>query len=182
MEVILIDQNRSDSFLLKFFLDEMDFITEIHEFEDYGKALDYLAEKEETNFQGQLTVLCTEDIRKNRGADFLIFISEEFSALNMYRILTGEDKQTARLLLHSGKIDEYLEKKIELDDFGIETNRVLLSAKKTTQVPKIASLFGGMKDQLKSSKSPIHPSTIEATFQIKNIIPTCVSRLFAHRA
>lgn len=181
MEVILIDQNRSDSFLLKFFLDEIDFITGLHEFEDYGKALAYLNEKSENQFQGQMTILCTEDIRKNRGADFLAFISEEYPKLNIYRILTGEDSHSARLLLHSRQIDDYLEKKIELDDFGIETNRVMLKANRWLQFPRIASFIGSMDRPNKHTVTSVEPSADEPKFQIKSIIPTCVFRLFAHK-
>ncbi len=181
MEVILIDQNRSDSFLLKFFLDEMDFVSDVHEFHDYGKALTYLNEKDQSRFQGQLTILCTEDIRKNRGADFLAFISSEYPELTMYRILTGENNQSTQLLLQSRQIDDYLEKKIELDDFGIETNRVMLKANKRIQIPRMASFIGAMDRLDKHGETSVKPPEEESTFQIKSIIPTCVFRLFAQK-
>lgn len=180
MEVILIDQNRSDSFLLKFFLDEMDFISDLHEFDDYGKVLTYLNEKNQSQYKGQLTILCTEDIRKKRGADFLAFVSEEYSNLNMYRILMGEDNQSAQLLLQARRVDDYLEKKIELDDFGIETNRVMMKARRKAQVPRIASFIAPMNRPLPAETSD-KPSVSEPVFQIKSIIPTCVFRLFAHK-
>lgn len=181
MEVILIDQNRSDSFLLKFFLDEMDFVSDVQEFQDYGKALTYLNEKDQGPFQGQLTILCTEDIRKNRGADFLAFISAEYPGLNMCRILTGEDNTSAQLLLQSRQIDAYLEKKIELDDFGLETNRVMLKANRNFQIPRMASFIGAMDRPNKHAATSMKPSEEESTFRIKSIIPTCVFRLFAHK-
>lgn len=180
MEVILIDQNRSDSFLLKFFLDEMDFITAVHEFDDYSKVLTYLDEKNQSQFQGKLTILCTEDIRQKRGADFLAFISEEYVGLNMYRILTGEDNQSAQSLLRSRQIDDYLEKKIELDDFGIETNRVMLKANRKFQVLRVASFIRTM-DRSMHTETSVKPSKEVSIFQLKSIIPTCVFRLFAHK-
>lgn len=181
MEVILIDQNRSDSFLLKFFLDEISYITDIHEFGEYGEALAFLSERNEQSFQGEFIVLCTEDIRKKRGADFLAFIASEFSELTMYRVLTGEDSQSASLLLRSGKIDAYLEKKIELDDFGVETNRVVLEARKSLQAPELSYMPVDLKDLDKPDRST-QPSTIQPGFHLKNIIPTCVFRLFAPKA
>lgn len=175
MEVIIIEQNRSDRFLMRYFLEEMDSVTKIQESHHISEVIAYLTGKNDASSASRIILMFGENIGIGRGASFLSMIAKKFPALDTYRVLLGETTYNSRLAQIHPEIHDYMEKKMELDDFGREINQVILRAQRRAAAPVMASIFPTI-----SSESPRHHQNRERKKSSKKqLFPTCVFRLFS---
>lgn len=129
MEVLIIDHNKGDRFLIRYLLENQPGISTSHEFRSRQEATRYLLSKPENDSSEQILILCNERLGLTDGLEALRKIKTECSHLDLFTVLMQEDARRSHRLMSQNIADEFMEKKVELHDFGEELGRIVVAAR-----------------------------------------------------
>lgn len=129
LEVWIIDDNRADRGILSLLLNDLEELSEIREFASGSAVLEFL-DSNSRKFEGEkLLVLCDSHLGVESGEIILTQISLQVESQDRYQVLMSgviwdEDDWKS----HEA-IDDFMEKKGDLDIWRSELNQVVESAR-----------------------------------------------------